>query len=471
MNSPKVFTIAELNERLEKVATANRYDAVAGIMRDIYASKNPEALVTSAEFAGMFSKVANLNKQSDFRFHFSDVFEGNTPASTPSKTPHESVGAASRLDGFEEDFRPSPVEVVSSVESQIKNASLKAISSVMDGIVDNPQYHFNEFVQVEGYGKNSGFASWTVAFNTGKGTAQISVPTPVVDGVVETPSVFYASAGKAIRFDGDNIKKFSQSYVGGVKQGVGNSGVDTLGGITIITEQQNLPEAMQMAVDIANAFGGGTMISEDSGAVTATAYDKKKMIAAIETARKFVESKVGKNVALQYTASVETEDRKHIVAFNISKNTPEGIRTATIPVEVDGLKCVAEAFYGADQQAYTLDPSSLAAHFSTSAAELDRPSLEAFTDPFLTTDATFTQLKQELKFAAYASKTDTAKSILYAIGNRFGEESLTNAMDDFKAWTAEAMEVKAGVKSKPKDIVEREAAFEGVLKSSSIVFN
>jgi len=33
------------------------------------------------------------------------------------------------------------------------------------------------------------------------------------------------------------------------------------------------------------------------------------------------------------------------------------------------------------------------------------------------------------------------------------------------------MEAKAGRQAKPKEIIEREAAFEGVLKSSSIVFN
>ena len=469
MNSPKVFTIAELNERLEKVASANRYDAVAGTMRDIFASKNPQQLVTSSEFAGMFSKVANLNKQSDFRFHFSDVFEGNTPGVTPSKTPHEGVGATSRLAGFEEDFRPSPIEVTHSDSDKIKNASLKAISSVLEKTVDNPQYHFNEFVEVAGYGKNSGFASWTVAFNTKKGMAQISVPTPVVDGVVETPSVFYASAGKAIRFDKENIQKFAQSYVGTIKQATTGSGVETLGGTSIITDRQNLGEAPQQHMDI--SFGFGAEVSPDLGAVSATAYDKKKMIAAIETARKFVESKVGKNVALQYSASVETEDKKHIVAFNISKNTTSGTKIATIPVEVDGLKCSAEAFYGSDQQAHALDRQTLATHFSVSAAELDKPSLEAFTDPFLTTDASFVQLKEELKHAAYASRTDTAKSILFAIGNRFGDESLANAMDDFKSWTTEAMEVKAGRKSKPKEIVEREAAFEGSIKSSSILFN
>jgi hypothetical protein len=471
MNSPKVFTIAELNERLEKVATANRYDAVAGIMRDIFANKNPQDLITSAEFAGTFSKVANLNKQSDFRFHFSDVFEGNTPGVTPSKTPHESIGATSRLAGFEEDFRPSPIEVTHSDADKIKNASLKAISSVIDGVVDNPQYHFNEFVEVAGYGKNSGFASWTVGFNTGRGIAKISVPTPVVDGVVESPSVFYASAGKPIRFDGENVKRFAQSYVGSVKQATIGSGIETLGGTSIITDRQNVSESTQIAVDVANAFGGGTMVSEDSGVVATSAYDKKKMIAAIETARKFVESKIGKNISLKYTAGMETDDKKHVIAFNVSKNTPDGIKTATIPVEVDGVKCAADVFYGADQQAQSLDQRSLAAHLSTSVAELDRPSLEAFTDPFLTTDASFAQLKQELKYSAFAGKTDTAKSILYAIGNRFGEESLTNAMDDFKTWTTESMEVKAGKNSKPKEISERESAFEGVLKSSSIVFN
>jgi hypothetical protein len=471
MNSPKVFTIAELNARLEKVATANRYDAVAGTMRDIFANKNPQDLVTSSEFTGMFSKVANLNKQSDFRFHFSDIFEGNTPGITPSKTPHESIGATSRLAGYEEDFRPSPIELTHSDSDKIKNESFKAISSVLDKTVDNPQYHFNEFVAVAGYGKNSGFASWTVAFNTGKGVAQISVPTPVVDGVVEAPSVFYASAGKAIRFDQDSIKKYAQSYVGNIKQATTGSGIETLGGTSIITDRQNVSESVQMSIDVSNAFGGGTMVSEDGGAFVASAYDKKKMIAAIETARKFVESKIGKNVSLKYTAGMETDDNKHIIAFNVSKSTTDGVRVATIPVEVDGIKCAADAFYGADQQAHSLDTQTLSTHFNVSAVELDKPSLEAFTDPFLTTDATYKQLNQELKYAAFSGKSDTAKSILYAIGNRFGEETLTNAMDDFKSWTNEAMEVKAGKKDKPKEIIEREAAFEGVMKSSSIVFN
>ena len=468
MNSPKVFTIAELNERLETVATANRYDAVAGTMRDIFANKNPHDLITSAEFAGTFSKVANLNKQSDFRFHFSDVFENNTPGETPSKTPHESLGAATRLAGFDEDFRPTPLEVTHSDADKIKQASFKAISEVIDGVIDNPQYHFNEFVEVTGYGKNSGFASWTVGFNTGKGEAQISVPAPVIDGVVESPSVFYASAGKAIRFDGDSIKRFAQSYVGGIKKATIGSGVETLGGTSIITERQNLSESIQPEMEV--SFGYGVSVGEDMGALASTAYDKKKMIAAIETARKYVESKVGKNVPLKYAAGMETEDKKHVIAFSVSRNTPDGIRTATIPVEVDGIKCAAEVMY-VGEKASPLDAESLASNLSTSVAELDRPSLEAFTDPFLTTDATFTQLKQELKYSAYEGKNDTAKSILYAIGNRFGEDSLTNAMDDFKTWTTDAMEAKAGRQAKPKEIIEREAAFEGVLKSSSIVFN
>lgn len=469
MNSPKVFTIAELNARLEKVASANRYDAVSGTMRDFFANKNPQDLVTSSEFAKTFSKVANLNKASDFRFHFSDVFEGNTPGITPSKTPHENVGATSRLAGYEEDFRPSPIEVVTTSSDKIKSASLKAISSVLDGVVDNPQYHFNEFVEVAGYGKNSGFASWTVGFNTSRGAAQISVPTPVVDGIVETPSVFYASNGKAIRFDGENIQKFAKSYVGSLKQATIGSGIETLGGTSIITDRQNLKESAPEKLEI--SFGFGASIGEDTGAVNATAYDKKKMVVAIEIARKFIESKVGKNISLKYTAGVETEDKKHIIAFNVSRNTTDGLKTATIPVEVDGMTCVAEAFYGSDQSAHSLDSQSLAAHFSTSAAELDKPSLEAFTDPFLTTDASYTQLNQELKHAAFSGKNDTAKSILYAIGNRFGEETLGNAMNDFKAWATEAIEVKAGKKEKPKDIIEREAGFEGVMKSSSILFN
>jgi hypothetical protein len=473
MNSPKVFTIAELNTRLEQVASVNRHDQVSRMMHEIFenrASKNPNQLVTSSEFAGIFSKVANMNKQSDFRFHFSDIFEGSVPAETPSKT-QDAVGATSRLAGFEEDFRPSPIEVTNTDEDIIKNASLKAISSVLDGVVDNAQYHFNEFVQVEGYGKNSGFASWTVAFNTGKGTAKISVPTPIIDGVTETPSVFYASAGKAIRFDKENIKKFAQSYVHSVKQATNGSGIETLGGTSIITDRQNLSEGSQMAIDVANAFGGGVMVSEDSGAVISSAFDKKKMVTAIEIARKFVESKIGSGIELEYTAGMETDDKKHIIAFNVSRNTAEGLKIATIPVEVDGVRCAAETFYDSSQEAHSLEPQRLNSYLSAPVAEMSAPEVDSFTDAFLTTNSTFQQLQKELKYAAYENKSDRAKSVLHAIANRFGEESLTSAMDDFKTWTVEAIEVKAGKREKPKEIVEKESSFDGVLKSSSIVFN
>jgi hypothetical protein len=111
-----------------------------------------------------------------------------------------------------DDYRPMALEYQPDAVEEIKKASLEKVRKVAESSLTFPDYKFAGYTKVENYG-NSGFASWTVAFNTGKGMASINVPVVVVDGYAHAPIKFYSASGEG-EFSKDGLSNFAKSYRG-----------------------------------------------------------------------------------------------------------------------------------------------------------------------------------------------------------------------------------------------------------------
>lgn len=452
MSKNKIFAISDLVNRLEKIADTNRYDQISRIMYEVYEKrmeKNPSLTVNASEIINMVSELSNLNPDSNFKIEMSEVFDSNIPVTISESSPF-------RVAGFNEDFRPTPIEVQKSEEEIIKDASFSMIKKVATGSVTNPQYHFGQFVSIPKAGLNSGVALWTVAFNTKRGIATVSIPVNVIAGQVQTPELFYPTgAGKGLTYNPETLKNFASEFTPTDKgPNTELSGFDQIGQSTIISERQDIKEASledaqeNNNISLSYSVPVDESLTSNIGAVEA-AFNK-----ALDEARAYVEQRVKSgdkqnlnvNIDISYSGAlgldggeIDQSDQnvEGVFAFNASQKTRNGLKTITIPVVLANSQMQAPAFY-TENGPQPLNAGAIANYFASENIE-SRPQTsseptEAFTEAFTAyfkNHATYGEIVNEIKGCIRDGNFVKAASYLTIINDRFGTNALKKASDEY----------------------------------------
>lgn len=459
MSINKRFAISDLVSRLGVIASENRYDQVSRIMHEVYEKmmeKNPELTVSSDDIKKTWSSVYNLNPQSDFKDKLEEVFDKNEQTSF-------SEGSQFRVAGYDEDFRPSPIDVEpKSQEELIKDASFNLIKRVASGNVTNPQYHFGQYVNVPQAGANSGVALWTLAFNTGKGQATVSVPVNIVNGHINSPEIFYATGHtKGLPFTVEQLRTFAASFSPVLKASkTEHTGFGALGESTIITENQDIKEGSKITE---NNISLAYSVPLDDSLTSNVGHVEDAINSAIVNARNLIEKKVkyangqgsmNVNIQISYSGALgldgneidpSNEKVEGVFAFNASQNTRNGLKTITIPVVIANNSLEAPEFFTSENTKQELTPSNVSNYFASQNVEL-RPETsseptQAFSDAFLAYlkhDAAYGEIVEEIRANINDNKFTKAASYLDIISERFGEKALKSASDNYIDFVKEA---------------------------------
>ncbi len=455
--SIKFFAISDLVNRLSKVADTNRYDLVSRTIHEIFekkASRNPNEVVSSIDLKNIYSTVFNLNPDSRFKDAFEDIFPSDKMEITFDQ------GSPFRMAGYEEDFRPTPVEVVKSSEDIIKDSSFESIHKVVSSSnVTNPQYKFNQLVRIASVGKNSGVALWTVSFNTRKGLATIEVPVGFVENQVVFPKVFYVPNNKnPFPLTESHITEYASSFNPAFKPvTTEESGVTQIGLSSFIGENQNIKEAEFIEQEDISI---GDFTPVDDSLVATVSVGENKIFDIIESARKFAERKLstkkdggrvsGANLQLVYTGASKLdgneidpseENIEGVFAFNVSKSTRNGQKTVTIPVKFSDNNFEANSFYTSTGQA-ELNNDSLLQYFSNedqkAANEMALEPEDAFTESFIASEQRLKQILGELKDSAFKNDFKRSASLLRIVEKNYGEKALKKASEEYINFVGEA---------------------------------
>jgi hypothetical protein len=455
----KIFTIEELVGKLGKIAEANRHDQVSRIMLDVFqkkASTEPASLVASSDVEKIYNTVSGMNPNSEFKSAFAEVFEETT-----ASAPLAENASFNRLSGFNDQERSMPIEHKESEVLKVRNASLKTINEVAGRALHNPQYHFDGYVKVAGM-TDSGIANWKVAFETGRGTAKVTVPVVVVNGTVFSPEKFYDYRGEH-KFSADNLVKYVLGYVAPDKPSITeHTGVQTLGNNFVMAESmigQSYPEMAENGSENSNISLYYT-IPVDAESDSKIETVKKSLIDAIEKARQEAQSKIskdenGNNISislnLSYGGAIEFEEEpgapvqedefNGVIAFNASQNTRNGRKVITIPVEVRGNRIAAEAFYDG-QNAHPLNGTEVGSVLNSEITIEEDAG--AFSDAFLA-NASFNELRKEMKESIDKGNMKRAEACLRHIADNHSEEATAAAMSDYIDFTREAAQSKNNV--------------------------
>ena len=440
MSNFKFFNISELVGRLAKAASENRYDQVTRNVHRIFESKaiaSPEAVVSSLELRNVYGSFSGLDPESNFRDYFDDVFIEEKASGQQNKS------IFARDDSFSEEFRPAVLEYEPKIEDQVKAASLIEVQNIVAGSVDNPQYRFKGITRVA---ETGGFANWGVSFETGRGVAEIDVPVILTDEAAYAPQKFTSASG-AFAFTKDGISEFSKSYSGNKVRAGENSGLKYLGTQSMIPTEMFVSDIdLTPALEV-TSLGGAMPL--DSATTANIDSMEQSTVTAIVDARKAAVDKltvdangksVPSNIQLSYAGAVRFEDLPNddknfngVVAFNSSKRTRFGTRTITIPVEIKGKIHTADSFIDQNQAAHPLNATTVGDFFSAVAepSEGDVATEVAFNDAFLASRASYADLRLEIKNAIDNKNMARANAAITAIANRFDDQALRVAMDDY----------------------------------------
>lgn len=494
MAKAKFFPIAELVSRLEKVSEANRFDQVSRNVHAIYEqrmSKDPNQFVAAGDLRSTYSTFAGMNRESDFRDHFEDVFDGPEEIA-PKKDGEGSFDRAN----FTSENRVLASTITRDYASEVKAKSLDSIRKTIESSLASPEYSYGGFVRVAGMG-DSGFANWTVYFPTARGKAAVNIPVTVVDGFPHTPEKFFGMSGaeKIFPFTSAALASYASEFTGTVKRAEQKSGLTSLGDQSILpagyfTESQY---DMDEARESSNISINYTIpVDEDSDkAIEAV---NTKVQEAINKAHQEIKNKVceGQNnnlsvsVNINYVGAIDFEEGeengpatasgvqadiipegdsmdsvgdaisgflmapvakskfKGIIAFNVSN----GNKTATIPVEVDGSKMTIASFTGGGKN-YVFSQAAVVDFLNDKTAEQtvdldDQDALtDAFTDSFLGSNATLNELRKMIKSSIYAKNMSVANACMNVVASKFDEAATRKATSDYMAWMKEANEYEA----------------------------
>jgi len=522
----EIYTLSNLAERLDKIASENRYDQVSRNIHDVFskrAAKDPSATVTSEDIKQTFSIFASMNTQSRFRDYFPEIFVTATEADPQG----ESMFSRDNIPA--ESHRELAFEPVQDETSHIKETSLEKLKETVEASVNFPEYRYNGFTKIQKYG-NSGFANWTVAFNTGHGIANVNVPVVVVDGYANTPSKFVTASGELRDFNKEEISSYAKSYVETRIRAEQSSGLASLGSQTVVAQEYPTEEPAESRED--HSISLNYSVPMDAQFEATFDSSQHSLIEAIETARQEAMSKINNSpdgklnlsVQINYSGALDFKDQdvvntpEHpmgelvdpidpmgeiidpqmghvmegepviegvevypmterpeenfdgVITFNASRKVRGGIRVATIMVRVANGEAEAQAFYG-DGQAHQLTGNNLnnflEKEITVEAADTDDGGVEAFSDAFLA-DASLNELRKELKASVDGGNMARATSCIRIISSKFSPEATGRAMSDFIAWNKD---VKASRKTQLTWDEDNDPNYSGYLKSHDIHFS
>jgi hypothetical protein len=520
MSQFRLFHISELMDRLNKVAEIDRYDQVARNVQALYAKKqeeNPDSFFASAHIQNTYSNFAGMNKESRFKEHFSDVFA----------KPAEKTSLTGRDTTFIQEHEVSAAQ--SSNSEFIRMSSLQKVKKVADSSLSIPQYRYKGYVRVANMG-DSGFANWSVSFNTTKGMAELNVPVTIVDGYAYDADRFFTPEGVAVAFNKEELNHYSKTF-GGAERKIAyqKSGLVALGNQSVIPESQinyeedvvennsinlsysipiseeftaqmdSVEQSLQTAIskarqEIENRLSSGekgqslslTVNMNYSGAIP---YSEEQcevghpMEDVSADGSNVVIVPMGADNALEadptpeelesqmYEVKVPENQFNGVIAFNISNKTRNGMRVATIPVEVINGKAKATNFFGKSGIAMALDTTTLEAYLndsievSTADEEVEQ---EAFSDAFLASDMSLNQLRKEMKQSIEGKNLPRANACLSTISGKFSTAATQNATKEYFQWIND---VKNNKKTTISWVAEGDSMYDGDIKSSSIIFS
>lgn len=482
MANIKFFRVAEVVERLEKMSNLERHDQVIRNIHALYENRlnsNPNGFVTSDDIKQSFSTFSGLNADSNFRDYFEDVFGDfrNT------EKPKAASASFDRDDSFASDDRNLALEIKRDVSSEIKSDTLERVKEVVEASVSIPQYSYAGFTRLAKAG-DSGVANWLVSFNTGTGKATIGVPVLVSDGMALYPKTFISKAGKHLSFDKSTLEKYAKEYIAEERPVAFSKS-----GLVRTTEQTLIPTAQmenENLVTETNHISLSYSIPLDENTENGLNAVESNIQESIEKARSVVKEKISRNsdgqpgsvninVNIDYSGHLDLTEPKDyptdeepaeevistreiegpatasevvvqpfagVIAFSIKQKTVNGIRTATVPVLVSPQQTTAEFFYG-DGKPMPLNANSLNNFLSkdmTPATDDEYQSAlsDAFSDSFLTTNATLNELRKIIKESIYGKKLAVANACMEAISSKFGSSASTRATADYINWMKEA---------------------------------
>jgi hypothetical protein len=522
----KIYNVSDLVGKLEKISSSERHDQVTRNVHEFFEKKmasNKNTLVSSDDIKNIFSTFASMNSQSNFRDHFPEVFASDESIVAPAQEARFE-NPFSREEVLADDYRPMAIEYQPNGVEEIKNASLEKVRKIADSTLTFPEYKFAGYTKVENYG-NSGFASWTVAFNTGKGTASINVPVVVVDGYAHAPIKFYSASGEG-EFSKDGLSDFSKSFRGDRLVASQNSGLKQIGLQSSIQIEANALPGIPGAYDDSEGSENSNVSLSYSVPMNAEFEARidsvqKNLVDAIDIARQEAISKIRSsdnsanknlsvNMQISYSGALDfnetdsipegglgdggaceipgeievevpgaemvketsaPEDFDGVIAFNAVGKSLSGIRVATIPVRVRGKVASAEAFYG-DGEVHNLDAKTLSEFLTKEVVEVEKAEeatddVHAYADAFLTS-ASYNELRKEMKDSIDKNRTKRANACLYAIANKFGADAAANAMSDYSEWSSAKTQGKTTQITWDNSVDD---SYNGTMNTSSIYFN
>jgi hypothetical protein len=464
MKTLKFFAVRDLAKRLAGAADRNRYDQVTRVMHEIYEKKlekDPSQLISNADFKNTFSTIATLNVESNFKELFDDIL-----AEEDGKSGSISGDSPFKLSGYDgDDFRPTPISHEETLGEKIMKSSLKPLQRVASAVTVNPQYHYVSFLKVAAAGKDSGVALWTISFNTGKGDAKINVPIRVTAGESFEPEIFYTVDSKLPKpFTSQEIKNYIKNFNASTGQSrTETSGFGNIGSISALTDRHDIKEGKTYTEDDNFIYTDlGSDLTDESlvSSVSSVGINDSKLMGTVETARAYAASKVNSgasNIQLNF-GGVSVTENNTIIAFNASLNTRNGKKIITIPVVVANDELIADNFYSTNgQHDLTIDALNKFIA-SENTIDTEESEVDAFSEAFLSTNASFDQLIQELKTSVYKNDFLRAKSCLTAIERKFGSAKLGVAAVQFQQFTKEALERKPNNLS---DLAQSNSMFVG----------
>ena len=230
-----------------------------------------------------------------------------------------------------------------------------------------------------------------------------------------------------------------------------------MGANTIITDRQDIKEANpeEQAMENSNiSLSYSIPVDED---LTANVGEVEEAFnKALDEARTYVETKIkgeagiGKNLNINIDISysgalgldgeaIDTsiKNPSGVFAFNASQKTRKGLKTITIPVVLSNNRMDAPAFY-TENGSIPLTSTTVSEYFSSNNVEekLETSSTptDAFTEAFTAyfkNDATYGEIVNEIRACVRDGEFVKAASYLSIINDRFGENALKKASDDY----------------------------------------
>ena len=487
----QIYKLSDLNERLRKIASANRYDQVSRNIHGVFgkrAEMNPGATVTSEDIKQTFSTFASMNTKSNFRDYFPEVFLTASEVVNENRTVNESM--FSRDNTPAEAHREMALEPVIDKEDQIKGASLERLKEIVEASIDFPEYKYGGFTKIQKYG-NSGFANWVVSFNTGHGVASVGVPVVVVDGYPNTPDKFVTASGDIKDFNKQEILSYSKAYVSKEARAEQSSGLQQLGSQTTIaqqileapaeaTESHNVSlnysvpmdaqfsakfdssqQALMQAIELARAealskldgngegvlnlsvqinYSGALDLCEHEGEIVNTPEHPMGEMVDPQMGHEMFGEPVIEGIEVYPIEDHPTEDYNGVITFNATNRVPGGVRVATLMVRVANGEAEAQAFYG-DGEVHKLSGDNLnnflQKEITTEAGGDEDGGVEAFSDAFLV-NASLNELRKEMKFSIDSGNTNRANACMKVIAARVDGGALSSVMGEYLEWTKEA---------------------------------